>query len=112
MDRIYYDSQAIGKRIRDIRKKHGYTQAKLAEELMVTNYSVLNFEKGKTACMPEHIMIMCQLFNVTADYFYFGIDRKLNNNNIDLDIISILQNCSTENKEKIKEIIKILINNT
>lgn len=108
MDMIYYDAQAVGKRIRDIRKKHGYTQSKLAEALMVTNYSVLNFEKGKTACMPEHIMIMCQLFNVSADYFYFGIDRELNNN-IFLDIISMLQDCSAENKEKIKEIIKILI---
>lgn len=108
MDRIYYDSRAIGKRIRDIRKKHGYTQAKLAEELMVTNYSVLNFEKGKTACMPEHIMIMCQFFNVSADYFYFGMDRKLYND-IELDVISLLKNCSIENKEKIKDIIKILV---
>lgn len=107
MDMIYYDAQTVGKRIRDIRKKYGYAQSKLAEALMVTNYSILNFEKGKTVCMPEHIMIMCQLFNVSADYFYFGIDRKLNN--IDLDIIAMLQNCSTMNKEKIKEIIKIII---
>ena len=73
---ISYDASVVGERIRDIRKKNGYTQSRLGEQLMLSVDSVSNIENGKTTCMPEHIMRLCQLFNVSADYFYFGLVYK------------------------------------
>lgn len=48
------------------------TQQELAELLFLSEESVSNFETGKTMCMPEHVIQMCQIFDVSADYFYFG----------------------------------------
>ena len=108
MDRIYYDAQTVGKRIRDIRKKYGYTQSKLAEELMVSINTVSNIENGVTVCMPEYIMIMCQIFNISADYFYFGREKMLFDDSGN-EIGDILRKCSDNEKEKIKNIIKIML---
>lgn len=48
------------------------TQEQLAEHLILTAESVSNIEKGKTVCMPEHVIRICELFEVTADHLYFG----------------------------------------
>lgn len=108
MDKIYYDAQAVGKRIKEIRKKHGYTQAKLAEALMVSVNTVSNIENGVTVCMPEYIMLMCQIFNISADYFYFGREKMLFDDR-GSEIVDILRKCSDNDKEKIKNIIKIMV---
>lgn len=69
-----YDAVETGKRIRAIRKQNKFTQEQLAEELYLTAESVSNFENGKTMCMPENIAKICELFGVTSDYIYYGIE--------------------------------------
>ena len=70
----------LGRRIRTIRKQKKMTQQELAELLFLSEESVSNFETGKTMCMPEHVIQMCQIFDVSADYFYFGKNYKLQGN--------------------------------
>ena len=72
-----YDAVETGKRIRAIRKQNKFTQEQLAEELYLTAESVSNFENGKTMCMPENIAKICELFGVTSDYIYYGIESTL-----------------------------------
>ena len=59
----------FGRRIRTIRKQKKMTQQELAELLFLSEESVSNFETGKTMCMPEHVIQMCQIFDVFADEF-------------------------------------------
>lgn len=102
---ISYDANVIGNRIRDIRKKNGYTQTKLSEQLMLSVDSVSNIENGKTTCMPEHIMRLCQLFNVSADYIYFGIESD----DDEIGLYELLDKCCDEKLEKIRKIVKVLL---
>ena len=104
---ISYDANVIGKRIRDIRKKNGYTQTKLSEQLMLSVDSVSNIENGKTTGMPELIMRLCQLFNVSADYIYFGIESVEEDEEIGL--YELLDKCCEEELEKIKKIVRVVI---
>lgn len=101
---INYDANVIGERIRDIRKKNGYTQNKLSEQLMLSVDSVSNIENGKTTCMPEHIMRLCQLFNVSADYFYFGGERLFEEGESDLN--SMLEKCDKRSLYLIEQIVR------
>lgn len=77
---IHYNAVEFGRRIRTIRKQKKMTQQELAELLFLSEESVSNFETGKTMCMPEHVIQMCQIFDVSADYFYFGKNYKLQGN--------------------------------
>lgn len=74
MNNYMYDAVEAGKRIREVRKKNKYTQEQLAEKLFLTAESVSNFENGKTMCMPENVAKICEIFGVTADYIYYGIE--------------------------------------
>ena len=104
---ISYDANVIGKRIRDIRKKNGYTQTKLSEKLMLSVDSVSNIENGKTTCMPEHIMRLCQLFNVSADYIYFGEEIIVEDK--DIGLYELLEECCEDELEKIRKLAMIIL---
>ena len=106
-----YNSMVLGKRLKSLRKKNGMTQEKLAEELTLSVDSVSNIENGKTNCMPEYIIKICQMFNVSADYLYFGIDRELSPSNSDVRtrINNILLSCKEFDLERIHDIIQILL---
>lgn len=107
----HYNSKEFGKRLRKIRKLKGMTQARLAEELCLSEDSISNYENGKTTCMPEHITKICQIFNVSADYFFFNIEKELYSQAGDekMDIINILNNCSEDDLSRINQMIHILL---
>lgn len=86
------------------------TQEQLAEHLILTAESVSNIEKGKNVCMPEHVIRICELFEVTADHLYFGgavwnpekyTDRMC-------VIGAMLEKCSDSQLKKIEKVIEVL----
>lgn len=72
----YYDSKEVGKRIQDVRKRAGLKQIELAEEMNISRDMLSRLENGKNSCAPDHLMFLCQRFNKTADYFYFGTEDE------------------------------------
>lgn len=112
MNEQKYDAKSFGSRLKKLRKANKYTQSKLAEALYITEESVSNIENGKTMCMPEHLMKICQLFNVSADYLYFGIDRELEKKaNDDYEtILETLKTCNDFDLNRIKQMLPILLN--
>lgn len=67
----YYNQQEIGKRIKYVRELAGIKQAKLAEQMNISR-----IENGKNACAPDQLMFLCQRFNKSADYFFFGTESE------------------------------------
>ncbi len=108
-DTVHYNAAEFGKRIKDIRKKNKMTQGKLAELLYISEDSVSNFETGKTMCVPEHIIKMCQIFNISADYFYFGKEYSLNRDERVKHICQRLKECEAHELLKIEQIIEIIL---
>lgn len=106
---IHYNAVEFGRRIRTIRKQKKMTQQELAELLFLSEESVSNFETGKTMCMPEHVIQMCQIFDVSADYFYFGKNYKLQGNDSIERIFQRLKGCNPFELSKIEQIIDILL---
>lgn len=106
-----YDASTFGKRLRAIRKKNGMTQEQLAEFLFLSVDSISNYENGKTTCMPEHLIKICQLFNVSADYFFFDIDRELISEEKSglAQIIEILKKCTEFDLKRIYHMIQIIL---
>lgn len=106
-----YNAKGFGEQLRIIRKKNGYTQEQLADMLLLSIDSISNIENGKTTCMPEHMMKICQIFNVSADYFYFCMDKQLfqkETRNTD-ELLSLIRTCSDADFSKISHIIKIML---
>lgn len=87
------------------------SQATLAEILYLSVDSISNIENGKQTCMPEYITKICQIFNISADYFYFHMDKPLmNKNQSELDSIKgMLDKCSEFDLSRVHQMMKILL---
>lgn len=73
---IYYNQSDIGKRIQEARKKFGLKQVDLAEEMNISREMLSRIENGKNSCAPDQLMFLCQRFNKSADYFFFGTESE------------------------------------
>lgn len=111
MEQCVYDSREFGKRLKAVRKNHGMTQEIMAEKLFLSVDSISNIENGKTNCMPDYILKICQMFNISADYLYFGIERELlpTKSNEITQINSILQSCTEFDLARIHGMIEIIL---
>ena len=109
MSKYNYDAIEAGKRIRAIRRKNKMTQEQLAEQLFLTAESVSNFENGKTMCMPENVAKICEMFGVTADYIYYGVEGSGSATGAD-NIVNLLKGCNADELDRIEKMIALFLN--
>ncbi len=72
----------IGIRIKDSRKKAGYTQEQLAELMDVTPQMISNAENGTKGIRPENIIKFSNALNISCDYILTGKANSIDLNNI------------------------------
>lgn len=63
-------------RIRKIRRLHNETQQELANMLQMKQAQYQRYESGKQALPIEHLIKICQHYNVSADYI-LGLKEEL-----------------------------------
>lgn len=106
-----FDAKVMGEQLKKLRKSIRLSQEKFAEELGMSKDTIYNYEKGKTAIPHDLVKKLCQEFNVSADYFYFELEKPLvedNNLNINDAFIMELEHCTDFEKKQFIEILKIL----
>lgn len=54
--------------IRDLREDHDKTQKEVAEYLGTTQQVYSRYEKGENEIPVRHIIALCKLYNVSADF--------------------------------------------
>ncbi len=64
----------IGNRIKESRKAAGYTQAKVAELLGMTQQQYSRFENGVFELNYQQLRTICKLYDVSSD-FLLGLDE-------------------------------------
>ena len=64
-----------GEKIYECRKREGMTQEDLAEKLGVSRQSVSKWEADAAFPETEKILMLCKLFNVSADELLFGAEH-------------------------------------
>jgi transcriptional regulator with XRE-family HTH domain len=103
-----FNAKEFGQRLKYLRKKYGKTQQDIADLLLVSVDSVSRYENGKTIIGHDYVVILCNFFNISADFFYFNVDRTINNERW-IDEIVILLNGKTEKEiKKVYEILKLV----
>src|SRR5690554_1994051 len=68
----------IGQKIKELRKKHNYTQEELANKLNVSRQTVSKWENDITLPDSNNIFALSKLFNTSTDYL-LNYDEKVNN---------------------------------
>lgn len=65
-------AETVGQRIRDLRKKHNWTQQQLADRINVSSQVISNWERGYTDPDHDDISRLAKTLNTSADYLLFG----------------------------------------
>ena len=68
--------KSLGNRIKDARKNAGLKQSDIAELLNIKNTTVSNWEKDISKPDIDTIEYLCELFNVSANYFIADMASK------------------------------------
>ena len=69
---MYYDLVESGKRIKALRKKHGLTQERLAEQLGIAVNTVTRIEIGNRGISIDLAIELAVRFDTTLDYIFLG----------------------------------------
>ena len=76
--------QLLGKRIKEIRKKRGLSQQKVAMDMNISREALSYYENGKRSPDISMLIALSDYFNVSIDYLIRGceFDDTSNTNNI------------------------------
>ena len=69
---MYYDLVESGKWIKALRKKHGLTQERLAEQLGIAVNTVARIEIGNRGISSDLAIELAVRFDTTLDYIFLG----------------------------------------
>ena len=65
------------KRIRDLREDRDITQGAIAKSLNTTQSYYSKYELGKRPLPIEHLITLCKLYDVSADYILGFTDEQI-----------------------------------
>ncbi len=57
------------KRMRDLREDHDMTQEEVARALGTSQTMYARYERGANELPIHHLLTLCELYNVSTDYF-------------------------------------------
>lgn len=104
-----FDAELMGRQLKKLRNASKLSQERFAERLGMSRDTIYNYEKGKTAIPHDLIKRLCQEFNVSADYFYFNIDKPLTEPiNISDSFDRTLQECTDFEKQQLMDMLNII----
>ncbi len=99
------DYNSIGKRIRELRKAKGWTQAKLAEESGVEPSNISHIERAATKLSLPTMINIANALGVSLDEIAFG--SLVKSSHVTAKLISeVLSDCSPEELCSLAEVIK------
>lgn len=94
-------NQKIGEQILHKRKQFGYSREQLAEKLDLSWQYISNVECGHRGISLDTLIKLCEIFQVSSDYFLFG-ERPVNDMT---EITDLLRSVNPKWLPHIKDVI-------
>lgn len=111
LQRVTDETQIIGKNIRILRKRAGYSQQKIAAVLDISFQQIQKYEAGKNRFPVEKLYRLRQFYNVPYAAFFEGLNDKDIQHprpDISLSYLDITNVKDPGMREKIRHIVSIL----
>lgn len=112
------NKKVVGLKIKKLRSKksieigHKYTGEMLANDLNISRSYLGDIESGRTYPSEEIIEKLCDIFEISEDYFLENENIDKNYDEFDDETRAIardMKNLSNENKDILKKLIKSMI---
>ena len=96
----------FGERLKELRKKNGYTQVTLAEKLGVSKGTIAMWEVGKRKPDFETLCNLSEFFDVRTDYI---LGQSDDDSSVTLTIETKNQPGAWETEERLKELFELYL---
>ena len=67
----------IAERLQDLRKKAGYSQEQVAEQLGLSRQAVSKWESGQGKPDLDNLVRLTEIYNTSADYILLGTEKNM-----------------------------------
>ncbi|WP_018934470.1 helix-turn-helix domain-containing protein [Gracilibacillus lacisalsi] len=94
----------VGKRLKELRLKKGYTQQYVADVLGIGRSNLGHIENDRVSLESKHAQTLAELYDTSYDYIYTGEGEE----HIDPDIRTLRRAAKDMTPEQRKKAIKIL----
>ncbi len=101
------DYSLIGERIREARKKKGWSQEKLSEEIDIATAFLSRVERGHSQINLKRLAQISNALDVPMETLITGVDTS-SDKYLDKELYEILINCTPEKQKLIYNIAKIV----
>lgn len=88
-------------KIKELRKERGWKQEELGRLLNVKSAAISKYENEHIPLTAETISMLCEIFNVSADYL---LNIPNNKNSVTNYVQIIINSCSDLNEEELKKV--------
>ncbi len=103
------DYKIIGQRIKEARKRKGWSQERLSEQIDVTTVFISRVERGATQVNLRRLAQISRVLNTSLEYLIVGSETK-RPNYLDKELYETLINCTPEKQRLIYNIAQIVSN--
>lgn len=80
-----YNIKESGMRLKDLRKKKGYTQESFAKEIGISHRTYCGIESGAHSTSIETLVEIAQVLETSLDYIILGKENNVNPINLSED---------------------------
>ncbi len=103
------DFSIIGKRIKDARKKKGFTQEKLVEKMGVSIAYLSKVETGRIHINLERLSQICGILDITEGEILNGVSNS-SSKYLNDEFNELLRTCSSKKQKLIYNVAKVIAN--
>ena len=92
----------IGARIRDTRRKRGWTQDALAEAVGVTRSAVAQWETGRAGQLTPNLTRIAEVLGVGVEFLMFGEDKRVQmqtKTGDEMAMLRLYRECAPEDRQ-------------
>ena len=104
----------FGERLKDLRKKKGFSQSKFAELVKIHHSQIGRYEREECSPSSDILKKMATVLEVSTDFLVEGDTEEIASSQIyDRDLIRLfkrVQDLKTQDKEVVKILIEAFIN--
>ena len=97
--------KTLGNKIKEARLQKGLTQKQLASQLSIKNTTLNNWEQDRNKPDINYVEMLCNLLDVTPDYFLEIQNSKKNFSTEEYELLIKYQSLSAEGKSLVKTVV-------
>lgn len=110
MKKMSYDRKAVGKRLQERRKQHGWDRKYVAEKVGLVEKYYADIERGSCGMSIETLIALTKLYGFTMDALIYGTEEKEGLLPQDRTLLQEFETMPSQLQDTCRQIMRLFVN--